>query len=103
MCLLGGTFKRGGGVAISGWCVFCRVLGQCISFVLILPVYWVWIVLEMFWFFNVSVWNMGSVSFGMAVPTFVQSLLVLFSGRVKCGARDVFGIWVLDLLSVGFL
>ena len=46
---------------------------------------------------------MGYISFGMEVPEFVHSLLMLCSGRVKCGARAVFGIWVRELLSVGSL
>ena len=46
---------------------------------------------------------MGALPFGMAVPSFVGSLSMLSSWRVKCGDRGVFGIWVQKLLSVGSL
>ena len=46
---------------------------------------------------------MVTVSFGMEVPDFVCYLLRLSSGRVKCGDRYVFGIWVREVLSVGYL
>ena len=57
----------------------------------------------MFCLFSVSFWRMVSISFGMAVPEFFHSLLMLSSVRVKCGDRSVFGIWVRELLSVGYL
>ena len=69
---------------------------------LVFPVVWVWIVLYMFQLFSVSVWNTGYVSFGMTVPVFVRSLLMLYDGREKFGDRAMFGIWVRELLSVGF-
>ena len=46
---------------------------------------------------------MRAVPFGMVVPAFAGSLSMLSSGRVKCGDRDMFGIWVQKLLSVGSL
>ena len=42
-------------------------------------------------------------SFLIAVPEFFCSLLMLSSGRVKCGARDLFGVWVIEVLYVGSL
>ena len=74
--------------------MFWRFLGQCVYLVLVLPVVWVWIGMEIFWLFSVSVCMVGTVSFAMTVPAFVCYLLMLSSKRVKCGDRAVIGIWV---------
>ena len=52
-----------GEFSVSSWFVFWRVLGQCISLVLVFYVDWVCIVLKMFWLFSVSICTMGSVIF----------------------------------------
>ena len=70
---------------------------------LVLPILWVWMGLEMFWLFSVSVCRMGAVSFGMSVLVFVRYLFMLSSGKMKCGDRTVFGVWFRELLSVGYL
>ena len=59
--------------------------------------------MEMFWLFSVSLRRMGTVSFGMTVPAFVRYLLMLSSGSVECGASDVFGLWVREVIYVGYL
>ena len=58
--------------------------------------------MEMFWLFSISVWRMVTVSFGMMAPAFICSLLILYSGRVKCGDSDVFGVWVRKVISVSY-
>ena len=101
--LIGGSFEERGVSSVSSWCVFWRVLVQCIYLVLFLLIDWFWILLEMLWLFSVSVWRMGSVSSVMVLTASVCYLSMLSSGRVNHEARAVFGIWVRELLSVGYL
>ena len=56
VCSFGGPF--GSSFSVSGWCLFWISLVQFIYLVLVLPIEWVWIVLEMFWLSHVSVWGM---------------------------------------------
>ena len=72
--LIGGYFREKGSFSVSSVCVFWRILGECISLVLVFPVDWFCIVLKMLWLFSVYVWRMGAVSFGMKVPAFICSL-----------------------------
>ena len=45
---------------------------------------------------------MATVYFGMEVLEFARSLLMLYSKRVKCGARDVFSVCFREVLLVGY-
>ena len=100
--LIGGSFGKGGILSVSGWSVFWRFLVQFVSLVLVFPVVWVCIVIVMFWLFSVSVCRMGDIYFGMEVHVLIHFLLMLSSDRVKCGSRDVFGIYIQELLYVGY-
>ena len=38
--LIVGSFGVRGGFSVSGWCAFCRIMGELFSFVLFFPVVW---------------------------------------------------------------
>ena len=101
--LIGGSFREQGSFYVSSVCVFWRILGECVSLVLVFPVVWVWIVLNMLWLFYVSLWRMVTVSFDLVVPAFIFCLLMLYSRRLKCGSRVVYGIWIREVFFVGHL